>query len=321
MKWTIMQHVILSLSLTIIFANTIIAETYSENANAKITLTVVDEAGLPVENARVGVGYIELLWWDSKSTGLSGNSDSEGCFSASHNSSNSVGYRAEKDGYYQSFGEYRFKQIQNGHWEPWNPEVTVVMRKKENPVSMYARDTLLTKITIPVVDKEVGFDFVEFDWVAPHGKGKISDIYFILNGTYINERNYDMKLKLRFPGNFDGVQTLRQDIRQGSMLKLLRYAPDSGYQKEMIKFRTRQTDKKIEDNFDDLNNYYFRVRSEEKNNQLIRAMYGKIHGDIKFYPKSYSTSTIVFKYFLNPDYTRNMEFGSNLFKGINVGMD
>ena len=126
MNWPIMKHVILSLSITIIFANTVHADIYSENANAKITLTVVDEAGLPVENARVGIGFIELLLWDSKSTGVSGNSDSKGFFSASHNSSYSVGYRAEKEGYYQSFGEYRFKQIQNGHWEPWNPKVTVI---------------------------------------------------------------------------------------------------------------------------------------------------------------------------------------------------
>jgi len=294
---------------------------YNEHAEAMITLRAMDEQGLSIEGANAGVTFEEILWWDSKSIPFKGITGKDGLFSASRKTSREIYYGADKEGYYKSYGKYSFKEIIYGRWEPWNPVVTVVMRKKGNPVPMYARDTMISKVIIPVVGKEVGFDLIEFDWLPPYGKGKKSDMIFQLNGTYENVNNYDMILKIRFAGNFEGIQALRQDIRQGSMLKLLRLAPESGYQKEIVKYRKRQPDEAIKDNFDELNNYYFRVRAEEKDNKLIRAMYGKIHGDIKFYPKSVSTATIVFKYFLNPDYTRNMEFGSNLFGGLNIGTD
>jgi hypothetical protein len=291
------------------------------HAQVKVTIKVEDENGKSVEGTRVGIGFTEYLHWSSKEIPVIGFTGGDGLFSASAKADGYLGFNVTKDGYYKSTGNYRFKDIKNGNWEPWNPEITVVLRKKENPVPMYARDTLITKITIPVANKDVGFDLIEFDWVAPNGKGQNADIFFKLYGTYVDGNNYDMKLDVNFPREFDGIQTLRQDIRQGSILKLLRFAPESGYVKEISKYRIRNPKKAIQDNFDDINNYYFRVRSEEKDHKLVRAMYGKVHGDIKFFPKSQSTATIVFRYYLNPDYTRNMEFSRNLFKGLNVGID
>lgn len=71
------------------------------------------------------------------------------------------------------------------------------------------------------------------------------------------------------------------------------------------------------------NNYIFRVRSEVKDGKLIKAMYGKIQGDIGFFPsnKPKNTARLEFKYFLNPDYTRNLEYGKNLFPGVQVGIE
>ncbi len=50
----------------------------------------------------------------------------------------------------------------------------------------------------------------------------------------------------------------------------------------------------------------------------MRAMYGKIQGDIIFDPRGSKTTGIVFKYYLNPDFTTNLEFDPkrNLFENL-----
>ena len=63
------------------------------------------------------------------------------------------------------------------------------------------------------------------------------------------------------------------------------------------------------------NNYIFSVRSEETNGKHSKSMYGKIIGPISFDPVFSETAFLSFKYYLNTDYTRNLEYDSkrNLF--------
>ena len=65
-------------------------------------------------------------------------------------------------------------------------------------------------------------------------------------------------------------------------------------------------------------NYIFRVRSESIGDKPLMAMHGKIYGDIEFDPKGKATASILFDYYLNPDYTNNLEYDpkQNLFKNI-----
>jgi hypothetical protein len=68
---------------------------------------------------------------------------------------------------------------------------------------------------------------------------------------------------------------------------------------------------------DEVNNYIFRVRSEvDENGKLKQAMYGKIRGDLWYTPGS--GGKIKMHYYLNPDYTRNLEFDPErtLFIGL-----
>jgi hypothetical protein len=98
------------------------------------------------------------------------------------------------------------------------------------------------------------------------------------------------------------------------MFKLPRYAPEDGYHSKLVRtyIQKGQGGPKISTEED--NNYIFRVRSEEKDGKLVRAMYGKISGDIGFGIQHHKTASILFKYFLNPDYTRNLEYGGNLLR-------
>lgn len=288
---------------------------------ARITIKALDENGTPMEGMPTSVTFQQGR---DKYVSEKGFTGIDGLFTASsENLVDDVAFGVRKDGYYESVGRYRFTMPQGGlsapRWLPWNPEVTLVMRKIENPVAMYARDTRRPRMMdIPVVGKEVGFDLIEYDWIAPYGKGKQPDFIFKAEKSYKDDYDFEVSLALMFPNKFDGIQLVKEDRRYGSRLKLPRHAPLNGYQSKLSKFVKRIPGKPREDDIKEDNNYIFRVRSEEKDGKLIKAMYGKIQGDISVGPRAGGTVAIGFKYYLNPDYTRNLEFDpkQNLFKNL-----
>jgi len=299
-----------------------------EFPDAKITLKVVDEEDTPVELVQASIttqaiDYTKMKFGYIKTKCLT---DSSGLFTGSSPSLNNLSFGARKDGYYNSVGSYSFQDNKNGHWEPWNPEIKIILRKIQNPIPMYARDAYMSlpHIEIPATGEEFGFDLVEYDWVAPYGKGKHADFIFRLEKRYVNSQDFDSKLILAFSEKFDGIQTIKDNRKEGSQFKLPRFAPEIGYKnmlthsKKMIPGSYLEEGFKVEEDFKEDNNYIFRIRSEQKDGKLVRAMYGKIHGDIEFDPRGSKTAVILFKYYLNPDYTRNLEFDPkrNLFKNL-----
>ena len=284
----------------------------------KITLKVIDENGQAVEGASLGIGFERNTGWGTAKIPVNGITGKEGTFTGSAKTINYASFIVRKAGYYESQGVYRFKEEKAGRWQPWNPEITVVMRKIENPVPMYARDLHMTHpgVEIPVVGKEVGFDLTEYDWIDPYGNGKHADMIFKLTRRVSGEFDYDGTLTITFPERFDGIQVYKDDRKWGSAFKLPRFAPERDYGRKLVRTIECKDIGTLKSNFSDDNNYFFRVRSQEKDGKLWRAMYGKIQGDIKFYLTKKS-ATIDFRYFLNPDYTRNLEWNrTNLFEDL-----
>jgi hypothetical protein len=191
-----------------------------DTAASKVTIKVIDEEGKPVESASIRVGYTVLSWGDTngKSFSVDGYSDANGYFSASANASGKIGYTIKKGGYYDSHSWFRFQEIKNGKWEPWNPELPVVIRKIVNPVSMYARDTIFSRIEIPILEKAVGFDLIDFDWVAPYGKGTHADFIFTADSRVVKNDDFDCTLTITFSNKFDGIQLYKEDRSNGSSL-------------------------------------------------------------------------------------------------------
>lgn len=283
---------------------------------AKITIKVIDELGTPVESARVGIGFEKNTGWGIEEIPVVGFTAENGLFSGGANSNNYIGFNVTKAGYYKGTGNYTFKEKKSGRWEPWNPEVRIVLRKIENPVPMFARNMRRSgSIKISIIGKEVGFDLIEYDWVEPFGKGKHKDFIFKLDTTVKSQDEYEGTLTLTFPNKFDGILLVKEDRKYGSSLKLPRHAPENGYQKKLKKYNRSLLGKPYEEDYKEDNNYIFRIRSEEKDGKLVRAMYGKIHGDIRFGVREPGVN---FTYYLNPDYTKNLEFDpkQNLFKNL-----
>ena len=285
-------------------------------SEAKITMQVVGEDGTPIQDAEVGFAFETR---GTKKTSVKGVSDGDGLFSVKNGTSSGYTiYSAKKSSYYRSGGNYSFHRKKNSRkWYPQNPTLKVVLRKIENPVPMYVRDTQLAERKFPVTGKETGFDLIEYDWLPPYGKGKKADLIFKFDTRYTARNDFESSLVIKFSNEFDGIQLHKEDRKGGSVFKLPRYAPENGYQPELERKIKGVPGKPIKFGFEDDNNYFFRVRSEVEDGKLIRAMYGKIQGDIKFYPNG----VIDFFYFLNPDYSRNMEFGGNLFKNLNNSGD
>ena len=127
-----------------------------------------------------------------------------------------------------------------------------------------------------------------------------------------------MTKSLYFSNKFDGIQLVKENRKNGSMLKLPKLAPYTGYNTKIKLRRSRIPGKPLVEDADDSNNYIFRIRSEEDSKKNIRAIYGKILGDIEFGVKKSKKTIVIFKYYLNPDYSNNLEFDikENLFRNL-----
>jgi hypothetical protein len=243
--------------------------------------------------------------------------DVDGKFTASGSGNGHIGYGAEKEGYYDSYYSYDFEKLGPFGWEPRNPELTVVLRRIEKSIPMYVRNTKFSTIEIPVTDKNVGFDLMNFDWVEPYGSGMHSDFIFHLKRRFFAWDNQDCTLIVTFSNKHDGIQLVEEDLQHGSVFKLPRHAPESGYQQK-LEFYIKAANGKWESNVKGTDNYVFRIRSKEDGGKIKQAMYGKIQGPLEFSTPDSKTAIIVMKYYLNPDYGRNLEFDPkrNLFGNL-----
>lgn len=313
---------ILIISAALIFAFMICQSLFAIRI-FKTTITVKDEFGNTVEDAAVG-----SVFRDGKVVlnEIEGRTNKNGKISYLGIAPMGVtGGGVVKAGYYQSTFHHDFFIRKFGIWQPWNKEIQVTLRPIINPVPMYVRSHTFS---IPKIGENIGFDLNKSDWVFPYGRGTQSDFIFRAERQYKDIDNFDATLTMTFTNKYDGIQLVKEDVggdfSVGSKFRLPRQAPDEGYQNKWTKrvstgvFGERHN-AKIEGY-----NYIFRVRSETENGHLKRAMYGKIRGDIRFGPAG-EKAGFEMLYYLNPDFTRNLEFDPkrNLFilpEGERIGL-
>lgn len=117
-----------------------------DNPNApewQITVQVLDEDAIPVPDARVFVVHNlpstpPVLASRSQKSGLT---DSNGCITAMARSDQTVGYWAEKPGYYPAAKtNYTFENSLGGQWQPWNPKVKLVLKPYFIPAAKFTNN-------------------------------------------------------------------------------------------------------------------------------------------------------------------------------------
>lgn len=299
---------------------------------AKVNLKVVDESGVPIAGAKAGLRFmVGKKLSKTRVSSDSGITDSDGLFTGSGESPRYVHYGASKDGYYGTGGEIRMKGVTGllgaKRWEPWNPTVEIVLKKKENPIPLYAyrMDDLRKKMPeLPVLDRFVGYDLIARDWVVPHGLGTHRDILFKLEKHHVTKNDgYHITFTIAFENEGDGIQSYFSPVRNGSNFKLPHHAPTAGYNPMIVVDKERTKTEILSGKSREDQNYFFRVRTkrDDKGN-VTSALYGKIYGDIKSIGFAVlPTSKIRFNYYLNPTANdTNLEFDpeKNLFKGLSV---
>ena len=234
----------------LVFVQTVLGE----RPNAKLSLRVLDDSGNAITNGSVQVTTFDR-WEPGGIAGKDmmaravGNTDTNGLVAiqfscldgsakygvVSDNNKNDPLY-IEVDGkkYYRDMGgAISFTNNSAGRWEPWNPEVNVMLKAVENPVSMYARFLRSRSGKLPKINKAIGFDLIKSDWVAPYGSGNYSDFIFKLNcelGQLTKDKIQYHKsvLHLTFANEGDGIIEYSSEPRKGSILRLPQKAPISG---------------------------------------------------------------------------------------------
>lgn len=230
-------------------------------------------------------------------------------------------------GYYPTRNlAYRFHEVKEGRWLPWNPVIDVVLKPIVKPIPMYARKVggITDLLELPVVNQPVGYDLMVADWVQPHGQGRVADLILTLHELIprIDVRKlFSYKLEISFSNPADGIQSVLAPPFSGSDLRLPRYAPETGYIPRLEKQLGRPLEgKPISSGTREDQNYFYRVRTVlDEKGRIVSALYGKIAGDFSCdvinSPKGY----IAFRYYLNPTpLDRNMEFDPkrNLFTNL-----
>jgi hypothetical protein len=275
-----------------------------------VTLKVVDEAGSPVPEALVTVGYEaptrqgESSSFDKKT----GRTDTNGLFTVSGHSSFWLGISAEKSGCYTTRQGYELGAAYQYEAKKWHPTLKLELKKIGKPIAMYAKRV---NLGLPVLGKPVGFDLTAGDYVAPHGKGNAPDLIFTGTLDKRAENDSDYELTVGFPNPGDGIQEFRVPflLTEGSELRSPHEAPVDGYQPQWVQLDSRKPGQPVKSNRDRNRNYFFRVRTVlDEKGDVKSALYGKIYGDF-----------MQFRYYLNPEpNSRNVEFDpkQNLLKGL-----
>lgn len=296
MKKTILLNIILFCLCAILAGCSVI----------KVEIKVTDEHGTAIEGANVYIGRDGYGGIASKGKAVKGTSDLSGKFSSlmiNHNGY--LYYGATKAGYYPTRLEAH--GLSNG------TNFTIILRQIIDPIPMYAVNA---QLVVPANNKDVGYDLIERDFIAPYGKGKYEDLIFNVKSRIGGRHDYDGLLTVKcLPEN--GIMENIEELpfgkpHLGSEFKMPRLAPETGY-KNAVELYVKGTEIARTSSFDRNKNYIFKTRSN-----LDKSMFGKIRGDISFSLLKDGNANIHFIYYLNPNWSRNLEFDpkQNLFKNL-----
>jgi hypothetical protein len=111
-----------------------------------------------------------------------------------------VDYEVYKEGFYTTIGRLGYG----------NHDVEVVIRKKINPIAMYAKKDRISG-SETVYGEWVGYDFFVGDYLFPYGIGVVSDIEFKVKYEREDTMNQKLNLSIRLPNEGDGLVSFYTD--------------------------------------------------------------------------------------------------------------
>lgn len=242
-----------------------------------VKIAVVDEDGVRLEGCQITV----LFENEGKSITRTGVSSTASLFEAQAPASiPRCTVIVEKNGYYKSRKTKMFegRDTASNRYEPWGEVRIITLRKVIEP--QVGKSSVINGL-IPEFDTPLGFDVLIGDWVAPFGKGKVSDFVFVYT---FDETAKIASYIFTCPNKGDGVIEMARDSQMQSVFKWPHKALLDGYQDKLKKKQTYfsgDADQLLD--YEELPRqasdikYVFRVRTkyDEKGN-IESAYYGKI---------------------------------------------
>ena len=260
---------------------------------------VVDQSGNPVGNALIEASR----HGPGNATGYTNN---EGELVLQLTKGASLHVYVSKDGYYNTGGELWTGGMYKGPGQRLVarevPDTfTIELKKVINPIALHHYKY---RGIAPKPDKPAGFDLQAGDWVAPHGKGSVTDILFHFHDFQADERGYAGTMTLLFPNPRDGIQSFqaaRPFSRQfGSDLAPPAIAPTDGYLPSLVRTIRHRKGEPYSSSEDDNRHYLIRTRTRTDAGGIIRqACYGWIEGEIEFDPRDPRGPQLAFTCFFN----------------------
>jgi len=303
-----------------------------ESHTLRLTARALTEDNKPLENADVHVAIENFNDFKDGSNDISGKTDKDGIFSAEGVGRPVATIVAEHEGFYPSTKRYgnwdKFEEARKtGKYIPWDPVIDLTLRKIGKPIPMLVwLGNEINRNASPDPGREVGYDMFVHDWVAPHGKGKVSDLLITLQVQPGDESIRKVKGEIRFGNKDDGLIPVMEFSAPESLLKYPRSAPEEGYElKDVHLFFPIGVNRDQAEQKEPLG-YMFRIRTrkQEPSGKVVSAYYGKIVAPVGYtenanpfvvfsFPRKDNRNIfdpyVEFSYYLNPTANdRNLEY-------------
>ncbi len=238
--------------------------------------------------------------------------------------SSDVHWSVKKDGYYTNGPHtevFRIDEViippayYNIIMREHEKHVTATLWKKVNPQPMYAHYPVERR-KVPKTNGRYGFDLAEYDWLPPHGKGKVADFYLVRAvGDIPDSGEYEFG-RIEFDrdcGFYVGKQTgckefpatyqanLNASFLTNIVLKCIRHRTSRDWVEPLAVLG---------------NDEYLVLRTRvvhDENGNIVSANYSRILGEFRANPSIYVTESI-----FNPrSNDTNLEFDPerNLYQG------
>ena len=294
-----------------------------KGAVARLTFHVTDSKSRSVTNANVGVRF---RVGEEKPVERKGVTDENGVFVAEGKTTYEVFYDVTLENYYAFSSVRRYYKtdgigVKDGRWQPWNPTIEITLKKKRNPIPMYAQKAT---VRLPKNGEAFGYDFMVGDLVAPHGKGKQADLFLMCAFKTTGESFGDYKVELFITAvqQDEGIMVNQKD--EGAF-KSAYEAQENGYEPQYYSVLERTASEilqKIELASTEYLTFRSRIIRDDEGN-IISSHYGKIIMDgtidygIDF--KNPEGTRVGFTYYFNPTPNdRNIEYdpAENLFDKV-----
>lgn len=294
-----------------------------EKPKFRLTIDIKDDAGLAVPGALMETNIFDY-WKSGEGFGrdifkkIQIVADSDGSLALEDSTARcEMVLSAGKQSYYRGGASFKSSTKRNGRWEPWNPTVKITLNRILSPIPLKAKWVQRHMVDpAPIPGNPASYDFEVGDWVAPHGKGKVADLTFRLDGMVKDlSAMYDARLSVSFSHPADGLIEHKPKPNEFSQMRMPHRAPVDGYQPEKVWRKARISQKNHAEHIEHINEgqetdcYFLRLRTvvDEKGN-ILYAHYAKVMGGFIWYP----SAKIRFQYHYNPTPNdRNLEFDPN----------